>query len=124
MRCVWSEKKPIPTILLSKFARSLDRQFVECGDKTMHQFRVGEVVTCIPDMFIRHAAPGDYRIIALMPDRDGDHAYKIKSPLEEHERVIKEGLLVKSEGYLPQEEVAQKRLRSRSITLPTRVNCI
>jgi hypothetical protein len=88
----------------------------------MHQFRVGEVVTCIPDMFIRHAAPGDYRIIALMPDRDGDHAYKIKSPLEEHERVIKESLLVKSEGYLPQEEVVEKRLRTRSITLPTRFN--
>jgi hypothetical protein len=25
----------------------------------------------------------------LMPDRDGDHAYKIKSPLEEHERSSK-----------------------------------
>jgi hypothetical protein len=123
-RGVWPEKKPIPTILLSNFARSLDQQIVECGDKTMHQFRVGEVVTCIPDMFIRHAAPGDYRIIALMPDRDGDHAYKIKSPLEEHERVIKESLLVKSEGYLPQEEVVGKRLRTRSITLPTRFNSI
>jgi hypothetical protein len=82
----------------------------------MRQFSVGEVVTCIPDMFLRHAAPGDYKIIAAMPDRDGDHVYRIKSPLKEHERVVKEGLLVRSHDYLP-EEVASKRSR-RSITLP------
>ena len=49
----------------------------------MRQFSIGEVVTCIPDMFLRHAAPGDYKIVAAMPDRDGDHIYQIKSPLEE-----------------------------------------
>jgi hypothetical protein len=65
----------------------------------MHQFSVGEVVTVIPDMFLRHAAPGDYKIIASMPDRDGEHMYRIRSPLEEHERVVRESLLVKSEGY-------------------------
>ena len=68
---------------------------------TMRQFSIGQVVTCIPDRFLRHAAPGDYKIIAAMPDRDGDHMYRIKSPLEEHERVVKESLLVKSQGYLP-----------------------
>ena len=55
----------------------------------MRQFSVGDVVTCIPDMFLRYAAPGDYKIVAAMPDRDGDHIYRIKSPLEEHERVVK-----------------------------------
>jgi hypothetical protein len=84
----------------------------------MHQFSVGEVVTCISDMFLRHAAPGDYKIIAAMPDRDGDHVYKIKSPLEEHERVVKESRLVKSEGHLL-DEVSEKRPRRRSITLAT-----
>jgi hypothetical protein len=43
-------------------------------------------------MFLRHAAPGDYKIVAAMPDRDGDHIYRIKSHLEEHERVVKESL--------------------------------
>jgi hypothetical protein len=81
----------------------------------MRQFSVGEVVTCI---FLRYAAPGDYKIIAVMPDRDGDHMYRIKSPLEEHERVVTESLLVKSEGYLP-EELLKKTSRRRSITLPT-----
>jgi hypothetical protein len=82
----------------------------------MRQFSVGEVVTWIPDVLLRSESQGDYRIVAEMPDRDGDHIYRIKSPLEEHERVVKESLLVKSQGYLP-EEVADKRLSQGSITL-------
>jgi hypothetical protein len=34
-----------------------------------------------------------------MPDRDGDHIYRIKSPLEEHERVVKESLLVNPTAF-------------------------
>jgi hypothetical protein len=86
------------------------------GDTAMREFSVGEVVTCIPDMFLRHAAPGDYRIVASMPDREGDHMYKIKSPLEDHERVVKESLLVRSEGCLP-DVLGEKRPRGRPITL-------
>lgn len=90
------------------------------GDETMRQFSVGEVVTCIPDMFLRHAAPGDYKIIASMPDRDGEYMYRIRSPLEEHERAVKESLLVKSEGYL-QDEVPERRSpRRKAISLATR----
>ena len=85
----------------------------------MHQFSVGEVVTVIPDMFLRHAAPGDYKIIASMPDRDGEHMYRIRSPLEEHERAVKESLLVKSEGYLL-DEVPERRPRRKTISLATR----
>jgi len=84
----------------------------------MRQFNVGEVVTCIPDMFLRYAAPGDYKVIAAMPDRDGDHMYRIKSPLEEHERVVKESLLVRSDGPLP-EQVLKQGSRRRSVRLPT-----
>ena len=84
----------------------------------MPQFNVGQVVTYVPDMFSRHAASGDYRVVAVMPDRDGDHMYRIKSPLEEYERVVKEDLLVKSPGYLPEEAPARVS-RHSSITLPT-----
>ena len=84
----------------------------------MRQFNVGQVVTCIPDRFLRHAAPGNYRIIAAMPDRDGDRMYRIKSPLEEHERVVEESRLVASDGYLP-EELPRRNWRHRTITLPT-----
>ena len=80
----------------------------------MGQFNVGEVVTCIP-MISRSAAPGDYKIIGEMPERDGDRMYRIKSPLEEHERVVGESLLVS--GALPDGAMAQ-RSRRGSITLP------
>jgi hypothetical protein len=83
----------------------------------MRQFNVGQVVTWVPDMFLRDAAPGDYKIVAMMPDRDGDYMYRIKSPLEEYERVVQESLLTKSDGYLPDEVVTEKPAR-RSITLP------
>jgi hypothetical protein len=79
---------------------------------TMHQFNLGQVVTC----GVRYAAPGDYKILAFMPDRDGEHMYRIKSPLEEHQRVVKESLLTRSAGYLL-DEVPQQRPPRRSITL-------
>jgi hypothetical protein len=84
----------------------------------MHQFSVGEVVTWSSDRYVRSAAPGDYRIVALMPDRDGDHMYKIKSPREEYERVVQQDVLVKSAGWLP-DEYRKPAARRKSITLPT-----
>ena len=51
----------------------------------MRRFSVGEVVTWIPGLLLRSESHGDYRIVAAMPDRDGDHMYRIKSPLEEYE---------------------------------------
>lgn len=84
----------------------------------MRQFSVGEVVTWIPDLLLRSETHGDYRIVGSLPDRDGDHIYRIKSPLEEYERVVKEDLLVRSNGYLP-EEALKDGPRRRSITLAT-----
>jgi hypothetical protein len=84
----------------------------------MRQFSVGEVVTWIPDLLLRSETQGDYRIVGALPDRDGDHIYRIKSPLEEYERVVKEDLLVRSNGHLP-EEAHKEGPRRRSITLPT-----
>jgi hypothetical protein len=88
------------------------------GDTAMRRFSVGEVVTWIPDLLLRAETHGDYRVVAAMPDRDGDRMYRIKSPLEEYERVVKEDLLVKSNGYLPEEAPARVS-RYSSITLPT-----
>jgi hypothetical protein len=84
----------------------------------MRQFSVGEVVTWIPDLLLRSETQGDYRIVGSLPDRDGDHIYRIKSPLEEYERVVKEDLLVRSDGYLP-EEALKDGPRRKSITLAT-----
>ena len=82
----------------------------------MGQFSVGQVVTCIP-MISQSAAPGNYKIVGEMPDRDGDRMYRIKSPLEEHERVVGENLLIRSDGHLPDDARAQSSRRG-SITLP------
>ena len=83
----------------------------------MRQFSVGEVVTWIPDLFLRTQTRGDYRIVATMPDRDGEHMYRIKSPLEGYERAVKEDVLAKSDGYLPEQVPA--RVSRRSSVAPT-----
>src|SRR4249919_3285959 len=84
----------------------------------MRRFSVGEVVTWISDLLLRSESHGDYRIVAAMPDQDGHHMYRIKSPLEEYERVVKEDPLAKSNGYLPEEVPARAarvtRRRSRA----------
>ena len=85
----------------------------------MRRFSVGEVVTWIPDLLLRSESHGDYRIVAAMPDRDGDHIYRIKSPLEEYERVVKEDLLVRSKDHLPEGVLPARVSRHSSITLPT-----
>jgi hypothetical protein len=86
----------------------------------MRQFSVGEVVTWIPGLLLRWETHGDYRIVAAMPDQEGHYVYRIKSPLEEYERVVKEDLLAKSNGYLPEpEDVPARVSRRSSITLPT-----
>ena len=83
----------------------------------MRQFSVGEVVTWIPDLFLRRRFRGDYRIVAAMPDRDGHHMYRIKSPLEEYERAVRENVLAKSDGYLP-EQVPARASRRRPVARP------
>ena len=78
----------------------------------MRQFSVGEVVTWIPGLSLRSETRGNYRIVASMPDRDGHHMYRIKSPLEEYERAVKEDVLAKSDGYLPEQVPARVSRRS------------
>jgi hypothetical protein len=78
----------------------------------MRQFNIGEVVTWNPGLFLRSENRGDYRIVATMPDRDGHHVYRIKSPLEEYERAVREDLLAKSNGYLPEQVPARPRRSS------------
>jgi hypothetical protein len=50
--------------------------------------------------------------------------YRIKSPREEHERAVKESLLLKFDGQLPAERFPERppRARTKSITLPSLTN--
>jgi hypothetical protein len=42
---------------------------------------------------MRDAAFGTYEIRALLPEEDGQFRYRIKSPVELHERVVRENEL-------------------------------
>ena len=59
-------------------------------------YSVGDQVECLPDMVLRRAAEGEYEILGCLPERGGERCYRIKSRLEEHERVVTEGLLRKT----------------------------
>jgi hypothetical protein len=78
----------------------------------MRKFAVGDLVTCTA----RGAASGNYKIVGTLPDREGDYVYRIKSPLEECERAVKEDLLVKSAGHFVEEIFAPRR--HPAVTLP------
>jgi len=78
----------------------------------MRQFSVGEVVTWIPDLFLRRETRGDYRILATLPDRDGQHMSRIRSPFEQYERAVKEEAIARSNGYLPEQVPAWVSRRS------------
>jgi hypothetical protein len=57
-----------------------------------------------------------YRIVVAMPDRGGHHKYRMKSPLEEYERVVKEGLTYQIDRLFCPKRPAQVS-RHDSITL-------
>ena len=65
----------------------------------MHKYLVGQAVDLVPRK-IREAASGTYEIIRLLPlsDNGGEPTYRIKSKLENHERVM-----VESEMTMPQQ---------------------
>jgi len=58
-----------------------------------HKFKVGQTIGFRSYLGARAAAPGQYQILALIPDQDGEPTYRIKSTLEKHERIAREGEL-------------------------------
>jgi hypothetical protein len=63
-----------------------DRDAVVAG----HRFALGQTVRLSPSRILPNVAGGDYTIIALLPPRDGEFQYRVKSKLEPYERVLKE----------------------------------
>ena len=61
-----------------------------------HKFRVGQKVQMIAKFFDRHAPVGDYEIVLQLPESEGEFNYKIKSPHEPHQRMVKESQLRRS----------------------------
>jgi hypothetical protein len=58
--------------------------------EAVHRFKLGRSVMLQSTTFNRDAARGAYEVIALLPERDGQFEYRIKSRGEPHERVVKE----------------------------------
>jgi hypothetical protein len=55
-----------------------------------HSFIIGNVVHFRRRFPLRKAAPGPYKIVAQLPERDGQFQYRIKSGLEPFFRTVNE----------------------------------
>jgi hypothetical protein len=59
---------------------------------TTHAFKIGQMVDYRP-LSRYTSAPGAYQITQRLPIDEGQFQYRIKSPIETHERVVKESEL-------------------------------
>jgi hypothetical protein len=62
----------------------------------VHQYHIGDTVEYVFDIFTRYAAPGNYKVRELFRHAKASFTNRIKSPLENHERVMMECMLRKS----------------------------
>jgi len=58
-----------------------------------HRFSAGSTIRLSRSLVMPTVASGDYTIVALLPPRDGEFQYRVKSELEPYERVVKEDAL-------------------------------
>jgi hypothetical protein len=58
-----------------------------------HKFAVGESVKFRPAVRPIDQARGPYIVTMLLPEIDGEFAYRIRNPHESHERIAKESEL-------------------------------
>jgi predicted transcriptional regulator len=60
-----------------------------------HKFRVDQRVTLAANVINRSSRGGSYVVTKQLPERSGEFEYRIKSASESHERVAREGDLVR-----------------------------
>ena len=60
---------------------------------TDHKFHLGQKVALAERGLRGNATRGTYTIIKMLPERDGEFDYRIKSVSEPHERVARESEL-------------------------------
>jgi hypothetical protein len=61
----------------------------------MHKFKIGQTVQLIPSVMNRGAVGREYKILRQLPETGGEFSYRVRSPSEPHERVVKENDLRK-----------------------------
>jgi hypothetical protein len=57
-----------------------------------HKFKIGQTVYLSPSL-VRNVPGGAYLIAKLLPERDGEFEYQIRSSNEPHDRVVRESEL-------------------------------
>jgi hypothetical protein len=60
------------------------------------KFRSGQAVILNRSVSSKWAAGGEYKVVRLLPEIDGELRYRIKSVREPHERVVREDDLQKA----------------------------
>jgi hypothetical protein len=58
-----------------------------------HKFQLGEIVSMAPSVLRPLAGPQSFEVTRLLPERDGELQYRVKSTGENHERVVRESEL-------------------------------
>jgi hypothetical protein len=59
-------------------------------DENGHRFAIGSMVRLRKSFAVRNARPGEYEVVAQLPDSHGEHQYRIKSDCEPYQRIVKE----------------------------------
>ncbi len=55
-----------------------------------HRFSIGQTVRLSRDFHYRQVAKGEYEVVRQLPDERGEYQYRIKSTIENYERVVDE----------------------------------
>jgi hypothetical protein len=63
-----------------------------------HNFMTGNMVRLSKRFPPRNAAPGPYKVVAQLPERDGQFQYRVKSVREPFYRTVTESELESDEG--------------------------
>jgi hypothetical protein len=68
------------------------------ADAMIHRFQLGQTVRLNKSQRYSSIAGGSYEVKRQLPYEDGDLHYRIRSALEQYDRVVKESELVGSAG--------------------------
>jgi hypothetical protein len=81
-----------------------------------HSFITGNMVRLRRRFPPRKAAPGPYKIVAQLPERDGQFQYRIKSGCEPFYRTVKESELEVA-GGAPLDSASSNELEDRRVPM-------
>jgi hypothetical protein len=85
-------------------------------EPSRHSFNTGNVVLLSKRFPARKAAPGPYKVVAQLPERDGQFQYRIKSGCEPFYRTVNENEL-EVDGGGPLTSASSNELEDRRASM-------